>query len=243
MQRPRRIVIFGVFCLIVGVVSGLRNAMETGVSLAGPDLLEQMSEMSQQMGQQLSESQQRDFDMQVKVLRKPVYRVAQGVESFGSMAMAVVLIVGGIGLLMDRAWAIRPCRWWAYYALPAAACTVVLTFRYIYPEMPDAPVGGTIFVSILMLLALWAFPVLLLRHLPTATVRAYLVQREQQRARAVAMPAQPASTLQQPAPPPPATTAATTPAQAAPTNTPATTPTPPADNTWRDDPWNDSNAH
>ena len=230
--------IFGVFCLIFGVVSGCKNLMETGMSLAGPDMLERMGEMSRQMGQTLSETQQRDYDMQVEVLRKPVYRVGQGIESAGSAVMAVLLIVGGIGLLIDRPWALKLTRWWSFYAIPAAACSVVLAMRYVYPEMPDAPVGGAVIAGAMMLLALWAFPVLLLKVLPSATVKSYLAERDKQRAHAA--PAHPQATAQPSPPPPP---------PAAPLEPPgATTPQPPPpatrpmDNTWRDDPWNDPNS-
>ncbi|MBX2851510.1 MAG: hypothetical protein KTR15_07185 [Phycisphaeraceae bacterium] len=233
MQRPTRIIVFGVFCLIVGVIWGLINTMEAGVSVLGPGVLEQGRDMMQQMGQELSPSQQQDIDLQIKVLSKPAYRVGQGIESVGSMAMALVLIIAGVGMLRDRAWSLKLAKWWAFYAIPSAAVTVVLSMRYVYPELPDAPVGGALLSSAFMLVLLWAVPVLLLRQLPTTHVKAYLAQRDQQRAGVSPMPAAANMGVAPVSANPPAPQA---PSQDEP---PAPPPTRPADNTWRDDPWND----
>ena len=233
MQRPTRIIVFGVFCLIIGFVSGFKNTMEAGLSIAGPVTLDQMRTMMEQMGQPLSKSQDQDFEVQIKALSKPVYRVGQGVESVASMVMAVVLMVAGIGLLRERAWSLRLAKWWAWYAIPAAAVSVVLTMRYVYPEVPDVSVGTGAISSAFMLIVLWAFPVLLLRQLPSEQVKAYLSLRERQSAGAAAIPT-PANTPAEPAP-----VSAPTPQSPQPPQAPAPPPSPPRDNTWRDDPWND----
>lgn len=235
MQRPKRIIIYGVFCLIIGFVSGFKNTMEAGVSMAGPGVLEQGRTMMEQMGQPLSKSQDQDIDVQIKALSKPVFRVGQGVESAISMIMAGVLFIAGVGLLRDRAWSLRLAKWWAFYAIPTAALTVVLTMRYVYPEMPEYSPGGVMLSSAFMLVVLWAFPVLLLRQLPTAQVKAYLAQCDQQRLSAAAMPmnTNPPTAPAPPGPPPSRTQPPQPPSPQAPA------PIPPADNTWRDDPWND----
>jgi hypothetical protein len=230
MKRPTRIIVFGIFCLIVGVVTGFMNTIEAALSVAGPDALVQMQDMMEQMGQPLSASQKEDFDLQIKALSKPVYRAGQGIESVASMAMALVLILAGIGLLRDKTWSLRFAKWWAFYAIPSAAATVVLSMRYVYPELPDAPVGGEVLNGLFMLILLWAFPVLLLRQLPTQQVKLYLANRDQQRAGGSPLP-----TIDN---------APAGPVEASP-STPQPPPHPetrPGDNTWRNDPWNDAGS-
>ena len=120
---------------------------------------------------------------------------------------------------------------WAIYAIPAAACSVVLTLRYVFPEVADVSRGDALLNSAFMLIVLWAFPVLLLRQLPTNEVKAYLAGRAKQRVTTNSMPEappHPASPMTEE--PPPLSEAA-----------PASHDTPPADNTWRDDPWSDRN--
>lgn len=238
MQRPTRIIVFGVFCLIIGAVSGFKNTMEAGLSIAGPDTLDQMRTMMEQMGQPLSKSQDQDFDVQIKALNKPVYRIVQGIESVASMVMAAVLFLAGIGLLRDRTWSLKLAKGWALYAVPAAAVSVVLSMRYVYPEVPEYSAGSAMFSSAMMLIVLWAFPLLLLRQLPTPQVKAYLAQRDQQRAGKSAMPsaAPPSDTPAQATPPAPPASPSVPPPSSPP---PATRP---GDNTWRDDPWNDPNS-
>lgn len=231
MQRPTRILIFAIFCLIVGVVSGFKNTMEAGLTIAGPDALEQMLEIAQQQ-QGLPEVSEMSFRAEIAAQRKPVYRIGQAVESTASMVMALVLIAAGIGLLRDRPWALKLTKAWAYFAIPAAVVSVVLSVRYALPELPDAPTGGAMLNAAFMLIMLWAFPVLLLRHLPTAPVKAYLADREQQRTGTSPMPANtsaPSATATPHPTPPPATHA------------PAVTR--PDDMTWRDDPWNDPSSN
>ena len=167
------------------------------------------------------------------MLPKAVYRGLQGLESAASSVMAVVLMVAGIGLLRDRAWSLKLARYWAYYAFPAAAVSVVLSVRYVLPEVPDASVGGGMVNGAFMLLMLWAYPFLLLRQLPTAAVKAYLDARQHQRQ-------YPGPSSAYPVEPRP-TQASSSRADAPP---PASSPSLHRSNhsTWRDDPWNDPSS-
>ena len=221
MHRPTRIVVFGVLCLITGALSGMKNTMEAGLAYVGPDGLEQIMEMAKQQ-QGLPQASEQSLKVEIKAQRKPVYRIGQAVESTLSSIMALALIAAGIGLLRDRVWSLKLTRWWAFYAIPAAGISVVLSMRYALPEVPDAPAGGGVINGAFMLLVLWAFPILLLRVLPTRQVKDYLNQRVAQRG------GQPVST---PIAPPAA--------PASPTPTDRSSSSEPAQTTWRDDPWND----
>ncbi|MFK7789873.1 MAG: hypothetical protein AB8C95_10340 [Phycisphaeraceae bacterium] len=251
MPRPTRIIMFGVFCLIFAVIIGINSLSQTIVSIAGPQNLEKAISMMESMGQGLTETQQKDLQIQINVMRNPVYRVGQGLESFASSIMALMLIVAGVGLLASRTWALKLTKWWSYYAIPAAAISVVLTTRYLLPEMPEATSGRGMLYAGFMLIALWAFPVMLLRQLPTKQVKAYLAWRDRQRYAPTSSPM--SSTTQLDASSHSATTNANTPNQTQATpSLPArpTTPAPrpaqptmrPIDNTWRDDPWNDPSS-
>ena len=226
--------VFGVLCLIVGGLSGMKNAMEAGLALAGSEGLEQMVSMAEGMGQTLTPSQRENFDVQIKSHRKPVYRIGQGIESIGSAVMALVLIAAGIGLLRGRAWSLKLARWWAFYAIPAAGVSVILSVRYVLPEMPDASVGGGMINGAFMLAVLWALPVLLLKQLPIEPVKNYLAAREAQRsgtaARVGTQPIFHRTSSADPMPSPRDTTSPPPEPQAT---------SQPADTTWRDDPWND----
>ncbi len=224
--------VFGIFCLILGVIIGINSLAQTAVSLAGPSNLEKAIGMMEGMGQQLTEAQLEKIQIQIRTLRHPVYRIGQGIESLASTVMAMVLIIAGIGLLRDRLWALKVLKGWAYYAILVAVVSVILTMRYVLPEMPDAPTGGGMVQAGFMLIVLWAFPVLLLRQLPTTQVKTYLAWATQQRTDTTAKHTN--------------TNAPQTQSNASPPQTPAVTLTPPAaqsaDTTWRDDPWNDSSS-
>ncbi|MEM9347826.1 MAG: hypothetical protein AAGB26_14545 [Planctomycetota bacterium] len=231
MKRPTRIVVFGVFCLIIGVVSGVKNTMEAGLAFIGPDGLEMMLEMAKEQPPGLPETSEQSLTVEIKAQRNPPYRIGQAVESTGSAFMAMLLLVGGYGLLRDKRWSLKLARWWAIYAIPAAAVTVALSTRYALPEVPNAPSNGT-FNAILMLLAMWAFPVLLLRQLPTEAVKNYLAHQETQRdGSPVAPAASPAPSDQ-----PPLGTQDRSASPPDPLSPPST------GSTWRDDPWNDPGA-
>lgn len=237
MQRPRRIIVFGVLCLIVGGLTGFKNTMEAVLSAVGPGGLEQMVVMMEEMDQPLNKSQQQDFNVQIRTLRKPVYRIGQGIESVGSAVMSLMLIVTGIGLLGDRVWSLKLGRWWAYFAIPAGAVSVVLSVRYMMPEMPEATTGGVMFSGALMLVVVWTLPVLLLTQLPNAVVKQYLAARQARRTASNVMPRpqQTASDAPDTSTPPRSTGESARPTPAA-TNLP---PTQTVDTNWRDDPWND----
>jgi hypothetical protein len=248
MQRPTRIVVFGVLCLVIGAAVGVNSLAQAGTSLAGPNVLESMMRMAESMGQEISKTQRENMQVQIRALEKPVYRVGQSIESLASSVMALMLIVGGVGLLAGRSWSLKLTKWWSYYALPAAAIGVVLGMRYIVPEMSSGSTGMAMFQAGLMLLALWSFPVMLLRHLPTDEVKAYLAYRDRQRtAGATAPPKRTANTRDaeshaaSPATTDDTTTTPTEP-KPAPTTEPAAPAATPLSTTWRDDPWNDPNS-
>lgn len=235
MQRPTRIVVFGVLCLLIGGLSGMKNTMEAGLALVGPDGLEQILEMAKQQ-QGLPQSSEQSLRVEIKAQRNPVYRVGQAIESVGSALMALILIAAGVGLLRGWAWSLKLARWWAFFAIPAAGVSVVLTVRFAMPEMPDATSGGGMVNGAFMLVMLWIFPVLLLKQLPTDAVKAYLAAREAQRTgNSTGVGAQPVSHNTPPAGAMPSPPASTSP-PASPTNAQ------PADTTWRDDPWNDPSS-
>lgn len=220
--------VFGIACLIMGGVTVLKNTFESGLALAGPDSLKQMTVMMEEMNQPLSKDQKQQFDTQIAALSKPVYRVGSAVESLASVVMSIVLIVAGIGLLRDRVGALRLTRWWAYFTIPAAVATVLLSFFYLLPAIPDASSRGGALYSGLMLLTLWAFPVLLLRHLPTPPVKTYLAARSQ----GATTSAPPVSVAREFGGP------EDTDNGARPNVRSAT----PSESTWRDDPWNDNTS-
>lgn len=245
--------IFGIFCLVLAVVSGCKNTMEAGLAIAGPNALEQMLDMARQQ-QTLPEVSEQSRKAEIAAQGSSVYRVGQAVESIGSMVMAGVLFIGGIGLLRDQAWALKLTKYWAYYAIPAAVVTVVLSVRYALPALPDGPTGpgGGMLNAAFMLIVLWAFPVLLLRQLPTAKVKDYLAWRSKQRAAATSMPSNDGTSQAATAAVPSGATNAPTSPLSSSSNTPkqssssASTPSRPAmrpiHNIWRDDPWNDPSS-
>lgn len=237
MQRPTRMVVFGVLCLVIGGLSGVKNTMEGFVALIGAEGLTQMMAMMEEMDQPLSASQRDDFALQVRVHRQPIYRVGQLIESSCSTVMAGVMIVAGIGLLRGRGWALKLTRWWAYYAIPAAGVSVVLYVRYMLPAMPDASAGGGLMQGAVMLLSLWIFPVLLLSVLPTDAVKAYLLARQgQAKSPARPMSSDAASGRDAMSNGPLVPTLPSSEVRQAASDVPASRS---ADTTWRDDPWND----
>ena len=102
MQRPTRIVVFGILCLVMGAVSGFKNLIEAGVALAGPGVMEQAAEMHEQWG--MSEEVVDSSRAQAEALRTTGYRALLGVESLVTALMAAVVIVAGVGLLLGRLW-------------------------------------------------------------------------------------------------------------------------------------------
>lgn len=229
MQRPTRIIVFAILCLIMGVSSAFKNLTEAALSLAGPGMLEQMIAMMEAQGQGLSESDKQTFEMQIQALKQPVYRAVQGIESSAGLVMAVVLVIASIGLFRDRLWSIRLARWWAMFGLVSAVVTTVLNVNYILPLTPElsGSRGMGLASALVMLPLLWALPVLILTVLSRPVVVDYLKTRaEQTRPRSYQEVVQSAGN-QHSAPPPDSSDPA---------------PGPPSQDSWRDDPWNDPSS-
>ncbi|MGB0766552.1 MAG: hypothetical protein ACPGYV_02445 [Phycisphaeraceae bacterium] len=245
MQRPTRILIFGILCLVVGGGSGLKSLFEAGVALAGPERLSSMVEMVEAQGQSLSASQRRDLETQIEAMRSPVYRGGLGVKTLASLGMAGVLVVAGFGLLRDQAWSLRLARVWAWYAIGSAGFVAVLQSVYLVPAMQQhAPAvggmaGAAYFGIAVSLVLLCVFPVLLLRLLPAPAVVDYLNNPASRGTRSPAA-ATPAYTYRPPTP----THAQTPPTPATRPMLDASSQVSPraADTTWRDDPWNDPSS-
>jgi len=249
MQRPTRIVVFAILCLVVGLFSGLSNGGELLMAAIGPSFMK--STQSDAMMDKMPEAVRESNQASETALGKPAYRIGLGVEAGLSLAMAGVLIVAGVGLLMDKLWALRLTRVWAFYALVASAFSVVLITRYVTPETPSVAPGSQIMGALCMLPMLWLFPVLLLTMLGRPAVREYLRWRAgQPRGGAPMQPADaapPQAVPERPAPRP--TTRTDPPGRDDPAPVRETRGTdrdpsgddqsPPGHDTWRDDPWND----
>ncbi len=234
MQRPARIVVFGILCLVMGAVSGLKNLSEAGVALLGPEVMEQAAEMHERWG--ASEEMVDSSRAQAEALRTTAYRALLGIESLVTALMAVVVIVAGVGLLLGRLWSLRFAKIWAYYAIVLAVVDVVATARFVFPHTTESA-GGSGISMVCMLPMLWLFPVLLITMLSRPAVIQYLRWRSTQEVSSAA-----ASAVQQPPPivQPPAEPRPPAPRPSAPAA--PTTPADPRDTTWRDDPWNDPNS-
>jgi len=249
MQRPTRIVVFAILCLVVGLFSGLSNGGELLMAAIGPSFMQ--STQSDAMMEKMPEAVRESNQASENALGKPAYRIGLGVEAGLSLLMAGVLIVAGIGLLMDKLWALRLTRVWAFYALVASAFSVVLITRYVTPETPSVAPGSEIMGAFCMLPMLWLFPVLLLTMLGRPAVREYMRWRAGQ-PRGSAPVRSPGPQDQPPLPDRPAprpTACPDTPGQHDASRPPTPSgpeseppgdgPSPPGHDTWRDDPWND----
>ncbi|MFN3168533.1 MAG: hypothetical protein ACE37H_15845 [Phycisphaeraceae bacterium] len=241
MQRPTRIVVFGVLCLLVGFFSGLSNGGELLMSAMGPSFMK--STQSEAMMNAMPEAVRESNQASEAALGKPVYRVGLGIEAGLGLVMAGALIVAGVGLLLDKLWALRLARVWGFYALVASAFSVVLVTRYVTPETPSATPGTEMMGACCMLPMLWLFPVLLLTMLNGQSVRRYLQWRAQH-----AGPGQPVATrvvahdTDAPERPAARPTSATLDSESTAPGPPSDPPPPSDHDTWRDDPWNDPGA-
>jgi len=227
MQRPTRILVFGILCLVMGLLSGLDNLGALRASIVGPGATQTPA------GTEMPEFL-RDANKAIEAaLSKPIYRVLWGAESALGAVMAGLLIAGGIGLLQDRAWGVRLAKLWAYFAIGSAAFTIFLQAKFVIPEYPAAISGSAMPVLACMLPVLWVFPVLLLTLSTRPVVTNYLSARANQPRlyRTSPMPHDP-TMPQQLAPP-------TQPAARAPSAPRVDEDAPPLNETWRDDPWND----
>lgn len=238
MQRPTRIVVFGILCLMVGAFSCLSNFGELSSAISGttgaqpeqtagmPEFMKQMEDMAKAMD---------------KALQKPAYRVLIGIESSLGALMAGVLFAGGIGLLRDRRWGLKLARAWAFFAICSAVYTVILQTKFVMPEMSSAMGGNMIVASAgCSLPFLWLFPVLVLTLLSRPIVTDYLNNAGQPSDRSAAA-GQPYAAATYDVGQPDAHgepgTNLTPETKSGPDST-----TKSASETWRDDPWNDPNS-
>lgn len=108
------------------------------------------------------------------------WTVTQGLLS---LAVAILLLVSGIGLLQRRPWGVSASRVWAVIKILLAAFVGVLTYYIVgdqveamrnAPNMPPMPQGFFAFIGIwstvLGLLLGWAYPVFMLIWLGRRTV-------------------------------------------------------------------------
>lgn len=230
MQRPTRIPVFGVLCLLVSAMSGLDNLNSLGVAVVGPGVFESSQAMPE--GMPFAEMLDQTASAMVEALKQPTYRVALGSESAVGAAMAGMLLVAGIGLLRDQRWALRLARVWAYFALVSAVVTVVLQARFVMPHVSSGPPGSAVLGSVCMLPVFWLFPVLVLTVLGRPGVARYMQWKAKQSG------ASPFGPIQNPMSPPQSPQETTQQAPPSPAQR-LQSDTPPADRTWRDDPWND----
>lgn len=225
MQRPKRIVIFGVLSLIVGGFILFNNLQQLSAAIGGPDTIDVQAagQLPGQMGQLARDS----LLAQQVALGEPVYRAGLGLKSLASAAMAGLLVAVGIGLLRNQPWSLRLAKIWAIFAIASALFITILQAVYLLPNIPitqaNAGSGAGQYVGIgFIFIVLCIFPILLLRVLPSKPVIAYL--KQEQNAHPSANTAQAMTPLDQP-----------------PANQPTTSPQD-AQSTWRDDPWNDNKS-
>lgn len=233
MQKPSRIVVFGVLSILYGFGAGLVNIEALQLGLSGADALpEQSFEGSGQMMQMMREMAQ----AQRAALDSPVYRVMTGVKGAAGMGLGVLLITAGIGLLRERLWSLKAARLWAFSAMALSVVAVTLQMRYVMPNTTTASQGGMSFGALMSLGLMWLFPLLILKVLCRPVVADYLAHREshgttpQPRTMAHASNQPPTQSSGQP---PAGHTPAPRPGTSA--GDQAAYPT----DTWRDDPWND----
>lgn len=234
MAWRRVIQILGGVCIGIGVLSLCSNLNEMLVGMMGPD--ESMKD-----AQGVPAMMQDSMEAQYRALNKPGYRGYLGVAGALDSLAAVMAIVAGIGLLRVSRWGRRLAMIWGGYALVSSAVGVVMSCRYLFPEIiatssQSIPDGSVYFFGLLMLLVLWAFPATLLTVLMFAGAK-----REIDRPAGVPRPA-PASADRPMSAPPHATPVPAAPGQTQAHTATTPAPPPPALQTWRDDPWNDPDA-
>lgn len=258
MQRPTRIMVFGILCLAMGVILGLNSLSELSTAVIGPDALPAAATATDSgsgVGQMMGESAR----VARLALEKPGYRVTLGIKGAAGVLMSGLLIAAGAGLLRDQLWSVRLARVWAWYALVAGVVNVVLQARYVLPEMSPEIAGaqgvGAVMLMACMLPILWAFPVCVLTLLGRPVVMDYLRWRCGQGGRGVQARSGTAQedaanrgAADQPRPSAPGQNAASDPSSQ-PSQPPRPAPRPGgadqatrASQTWRDDPWNDANS-
>ena len=172
MQRPARIMVFGVLCLLFAVVSGLHNLMELALVALGPAAVPASTPTGggEGFGQMMA-----DQNAALRhALEQPAYRLLMALDAMAGALMAVGLATAGVGLFMDKFFALKLARVWAYFALVSAVVTVVINARFVMPHVASAPPGSTLAMGTCMLPILWLFPILVLTVLCRNPVTDYL---------------------------------------------------------------------
>lgn len=177
MDRPTRIIVFGVISLVFGGVILLNNLQQLGVAIGGPDAVdvESAGQVPGPLGDML-----RDTSLALKgALTEPLYRAGLGLKSLASAVMACLLIAVGVGLMRSQPWSLRLARIWALYAIASALFITVMQAIYLVPHIPlvqnSAGAAGAQYVGMgFMFIVLCVFPILLIKLLPSKAVREYL---------------------------------------------------------------------
>lgn len=238
MAWRRVIQILGGVCIGIGVLSLCSNLQESIGAMLGPSL---------QSGAQTGASEfwQDQGKVNERVLSNGVFRGYLVIQGALDSLAALVLIVAGIGLLRVEKWGRRLAVAWGGYSLLSSGIYIVMINRYLIPEamavsrqpLPDW-IG--VFFSLVILVALWAFPSALLALLTLKRVKRVFDEPPPVRVPLYAASPLPVSSGAhvQPVADPSTGNAAMA---SSPLPAPAAPP-PPALQTWRDDPWNDPDA-
>ena len=214
--------ILGGVCIGVGLLSLCSNTSELITGLIGPNEQMRRAEGLPQIAQDVT-------DAQYQSLQNRVYRGYFAVQGGLDSVAAVLLIVAGIGLLRLQCWARRVAMGWAGYMLVSTTAGVVMAYVYLFPKLiasspQHLPAGAAEVMSVFMLLVLWVFPASLLTLLMLPSVKHAITQA------AAARPLMDSASPQSVSAPPLTDERAAGP------------PPPTAQQTWRDDPWNDPEA-
>ncbi len=242
MAWRRTIQILGGVCIGIGVLSLCSNLQESIGAMFGPVM---------QSGAQTDGSQfwQDQVKLNEKVLSNRVYRGYLVIQGVLDALAALLLIVGGIGLLRVENWGRRLALVWGSYSLLSSGAYVVMLNRYLLPEAmavsrQPLPDWFGVFFSLVILMLLWAFPSALLTLLTMRRGRRVFDEPPPvQKPQFVASPLSDSPGSQvHPVDDPLASNAAKT-FSSIPAGKASAPPAPaPAQQTWRDDPWNDPDA-
>jgi len=233
MVWQRIIQVMGGVAIVFGVLSMCNNLSEFAAGFIGPEAMMEEAEKMPAMMQDSSKANARAFE-------HGVFRGYSIVQGALNSAMAVVLIAAGIGLLRLRLWGRRLALVWSIYAVVGSVVSVVMVGRYLLPEFiavsnQPLPAGFEVFASAIILLALWFFPVTLFTLLKLPTVMR-MMEAAAHAPRPQVQPFDPPL----PAPVPGPAPHGMGDTQASAGHNPSAPP--PAEQTWRDDPWNDPSA-
>lgn len=176
MQRPTRVMVFGVLCLLVGALSTLDNAGNVVTGIVGPSAMDAAATPGGDtgLGKMMSDT---NAAMRT-ALGNPVFRWGTAVDGLAGLVMAMALLAAGVGLLKDQLWALKLARAWAWFGLVSAVVTVVLQVRYVMPNVPTGVAVSPLVMSMASaactLPFMWLFPVLVLTVLSRPVVWGYL---------------------------------------------------------------------